>query len=140
MCVCFLSLDIQIYIFSLNFSIELLLHTSPLLLLSTFPTLFFSYKVNFVFFPTLPHFSSLLLLLPLPLPSPNLFSFSESSHISFSFLIIVLISLQHRWQTQGLWAKSGPPPCFIWPGTLFLPSSSAELSLNCYGVVTFIQS
>ena len=21
--------------------------------------------------------------------------------------------LQHRWQTQGLWAESGPPSCFI---------------------------
>ena len=34
--------------------------------------------------------------------------------------------LKHRWQTQGLWAKSGPPPCFIRPSTLFLPSSSAK--------------
>ena len=24
-------------------------------------------------------------------------------------------------------AEFGPPPCFIWPGILFLPSSSAEL-------------
>ena len=28
-------------------------------------------------------------------------------------------------------AASGPPPCFIWPGTLLLPSDSAELLLNC---------
>ena len=27
-------------------------------------------------------------------------------------------------------AESGPPPCFIQPGTLFLPRGSAELSLN----------
>ena len=26
--------------------------------------------------------------------------------------------------------KYGPPPSFIWPGTLFLPSSSTELLLN----------
>ena len=36
----------------------------------------------------------------------------------------------HRWQTQGLRAESGPPPCFIQPNTLFLPSDRAELSLN----------
>ena len=36
-------------------------------------------------------------------------------------------SLDHRWQTQGPWAESGPPPCFIQPGTLFLPGSSTEL-------------
>ena len=35
--------------------------------------------------------------------------------------------LGHRWQTQGLRAESGPPPCFIQPDTLFLPSGSAEL-------------
>ena len=39
--------------------------------------------------------------------------------------------LGHRWQTQGLRAGSSPPPCFAWPSTLFLPSGSAELSLNC---------
>ena len=39
--------------------------------------------------------------------------------------------LNHRWQTQGLWAESSPPPCFIRPSTLFLPGGSAELSLNC---------
>ena len=39
--------------------------------------------------------------------------------------------LDHRWQTQGPWAESGPLPCFIRPGTLFLPGGSAELSLNC---------
>ena len=27
--------------------------------------------------------------------------------------------LCHRWQTQGLRAKSGPPPCFIWPAPCF---------------------
>ena len=46
----------------------------------------------------------------------------------------------HRWQTQGPWAESGPPPCFIWPGTLFLPSGSAKLLAPSEGVVTFIQS
>ena len=35
--------------------------------------------------------------------------------------------LNHRWQTQGPRAESGPPPCFIRPGTLFLPGSSTEL-------------
>ena len=39
--------------------------------------------------------------------------------------------LYHRWQTQGLRAESGPPPCFIQPGTLFLSDGSAELLLNC---------
>ena len=38
-----------------------------------------------------------------------------------------LNSLVHRGQTQGPWAESGPPPCFIQPGTLFLSSCSAEL-------------
>ena len=37
----------------------------------------------------------------------------------------------HRWQTQSPPSKPGSPPCFIHPGTLFLPGSSAELSLNC---------
>ena len=46
------------------------------------------------------------------------------------------IYIAHRWQTQGPWAESSPAPCFIQPGTLFLPSGSAELSLNCYGIVT----
>ena len=50
---------------------------------------------------------------------------------------IKIHSLDHRWQTKGLQAESGPPPCFIRPGTLFLSGSSTELSLNCYGVVTF---
>ena len=27
---------------------------------------------------------------------------------------------------KGPWAEPGPPPCFIRPGTLFLPVSSAE--------------
>ena len=38
-----------------------------------------------------------------------------------------VMDLGHRWQAQGLRAESGPPPCFIRPGTVFLPSSSAEL-------------
>ena len=33
-----------------------------------------------------------------------------------------------------------PSTCFIRPGTVFLPSGSAELSLNCSGVATFVQS
>ena len=41
----------------------------------------------------------------------------------------VLELLDHRWQTQGQWAESGSPPCFIWPGTVFLPGGSTELSL-----------
>ena len=44
--------------------------------------------------------------------------------------------LGHRWQTQGLRDESGPPPSFIRPGTLFLPSSTTPSE----GVVTFIQS
>ena len=39
--------------------------------------------------------------------------------------------LEHRGQTQGLRAESGPPPRFIRPSTLFLPGGSAELSLKC---------
>ena len=35
--------------------------------------------------------------------------------------------LGHRWQTQGPGAESGPPPCFIWPSSLFPPGGSAEL-------------
>ena len=48
--------------------------------------------------------------------------------------------LRPRWQTQGLRAESGPPPCFILPGTLFLPSGSAKLLAPTSGVVTLIQS
>ena len=44
---------------------------------------------------------------------------------------ILTKSLLHRWQTQVPQAESSPPPCFLWPGTLFLPSSRDELSLNC---------
>ena len=40
-------------------------------------------------------------------------------------------AIHHSWHTQGPQAKSGPPPCFIRPGTLFLSSGSTELSLNC---------
>ena len=29
-------------------------------------------------------------------------------------------AIDHRWQTQGPWAESNPPPCFIQPSTLFL--------------------
>ena len=36
------------------------------------------------------------------------------------------VTLSHRWQTQGLRAESGSPPCFIQPSTLFLPISSTE--------------
>ena len=41
------------------------------------------------------------------------------------------VTLSHRWQTQGPWTESSPPPCFIQPGTLFLFDGSTELSLNC---------
>ena len=40
------------------------------------------------------------------------------------------VNLEHKWQTQDLLAESGPPPFFIWPGTLFLPGASTKLSLN----------
>ena len=39
--------------------------------------------------------------------------------------------LWHRGQTQGPRAESGPPPGLTRPGTLFPPSGSTELSLNC---------
>ena len=45
----------------------------------------------------------------------------------WSFSLQSLDFLGHRWQTQGPWVKSGPPPYFIWPGTLFPPSGSAKL-------------
>ena len=38
--------------------------------------------------------------------------------------------LGHRWQTHGQWAESGPPPCFIRPGNLFLPGSAKLLALS----------
>ena len=38
-----------------------------------------------------------------------------------------IYTLGPRWQTQGLKAESGPPPCFIRPITMFLPSSSTQL-------------
>ena len=50
-----------------------------------------------------------------------------------------LNDIDHRQQTQGPWAEYGPPPSFIQPSTLLLPSRSAQLFLNCSGVVTFIQ-
>ena len=37
-------------------------------------------------------------------------------------------------------AESGPPPCFIWPGTLFLPGNSAELLAPSSGAVPCTQS
>ena len=44
------------------------------------------------------------------------------------FLLHVLFKgIEHRWQTQGPQAESGPPPCFIRPGTLFLPGSGTAL-------------
>ena len=46
----------------------------------------------------------------------------------------------HGWQTQGPRAESSPPPCFIQPGTLFLPRCSTELLAPTYRVVTVIQS
>ena len=38
--------------------------------------------------------------------------------------------VRHRRQTQGLQAKPGPPPCFTWPSTLFLPGSSTSSRLT----------
>ena len=43
-----------------------------------------------------------------------------------SFRASVFDGLEHRWQTQVPKAESGPPPCFIWPSTLFLPGRSAS--------------
>ena len=41
--------------------------------------------------------------------------------------ILLFKPLGHRWQTGGPQAESGPPPCFILPGTLFVPRSSLPL-------------
>ena len=43
----------------------------------------------------------------------------------------VIHLIDHRWQTQGPWAESSPPPCFTQPDTFFLAGGSAKLSLNC---------
>ena len=56
-----------------------------------------------------------------------------------TFLVVILhrgcpnslLPFRAQVETQGPRAKSGPPPRFIQPGTLFLLSGSAELSLNC---------
>ena len=58
---------------------------------------------------------------------PQAHSFFSERKVLKPALFIVLEHLGHLWQTQGPWAESGPPPCFIWPGTVFLPGSSAEL-------------
>ena len=52
------------------------------------------------------------------------------SQTSFQVRVCVFVCsvwLRHRWHTQGPWAESGPPPCFIRPGTLFPRSDSVEL-------------
>ena len=36
----------------------------------------------------------------------------------------------HRCQTQGPQAESGPPPCFIWPGTLFYSVEAPSFRLT----------
>ena len=51
----------------------------------------------------------------------------ETNMISIKGKSMMLAHSFHRWQTQGPWAESSPPPCFIWPGTLFLPGGSAKL-------------
>ena len=39
-------------------------------------------------------------------------------------------TLEHRWQTQGSWAKSSPPPCFICPSPRFyLAAAPSSLPL-----------
>ena len=48
-----------------------------------------------------------------------------------SYEPVEIFTITHRSQTQGPQAESSPPPCFIWPCTLFLPGGSAQLSLNC---------
>ena len=48
---------------------------------------------------------------------------------------VLMVRLGHRWQTPGPWAEAGPPPCFIRPGTLFLPSGSTELLDPSSGVL-----
>ena len=55
----------------------------------------------------------------------------SKSHTVLFNMIAFHDGLGHRWQTQGPRAKSGPPPCFIQPGTLFLPDVSTKLLLNC---------
>ena len=62
---------------------------------------------------------------------PNISNLSSSCHTAHYIIALsgdlTRLCLHHRWQTQGPRAESGPPPCFIWPGTLFLPGGSAEL-------------
>ena len=36
----------------------------------------------------------------------------------------------HRRQIQGLWARSGPPPGFIQPGTCFYPAAALSSRLT----------
>ena len=45
---------------------------------------------------------------------------------------VVCILPEGTWKPESTGGKhkACPPPCFIWPGTLFLPGSSSELSLN----------
>ena len=35
-------------------------------------------------------------------------------------------SVRRRWQTQGPWAESGPPPCFICLAPCFYPTTAAS--------------
>ena len=60
-------------------------------------------------------------------PHPHTFITAYFYNCSIFLLVIVFNLLLHRWQTQGPWTESGPLPCFMWPGTLFLPGSIAEL-------------
>ena len=81
------------------------------------------------------HFHSFVYsLLPMSAPScpstANPTSHCDYIHVNSKYRSVMLShikSLGHRWQTQGPRPESGPPPCFIQPGTLFLPCISAEL-------------
>ena len=43
------------------------------------------------------------------------------------FFFLEQLGLEHTRQMQGPRAESGPSPCFIRPGTLFLPRGIVEL-------------
>ena len=64
-------------------------------------------------------------------PTKARFKLPSECAKNMAFIACCSFALGPRWQTQGPWAESGPPPCFIRPGTLFLPTGNAELSLNC---------
>ena len=76
----------------------------------------------------------------LTLSTPQLHGLPTQSIANPEVLLEMARGLAHRWQTQGLWAESGPPPCFLLPGALFLPGGSTELLAPSEGVVTLLQS